>query len=120
MIDEKLGTVVASAEERRALDAEEWQLADMTRAPAIRRLTDEELTALIWRLRDRRTRARELADRQSREARWKSDPSGSALARSDTGMRCKHEYLAEALERGKAEQERRATASAKCDASQAR
>lgn len=113
MVDAKLGTMVASAEERRALDAEEWQLADMTRAPAIRRLADEELTALIWRLRERRTRARELADRQSRESRWKADPTGSTPATSDAGMRRKHVYLAEALERGKAEQERRAVTAAK-------
>ena len=108
MTDTKLGTPTASAEERRALDAEEWQLADRTRTPAIRRVSDEELTELVWRLRERRTRARELADRQAREARWKADPAGSIPVRSDTGMRRKHEYLAEALERAKAEQERRA------------
>lgn len=109
----KLGTPTASAEERRALDAEEWLLADMTRSPAVERLADEELTALIWRLRERRTRARELADRQAREARWKADPAGSTPATSDAGMRSKHIYLAEAMERAAAEQERRATAAGK-------
>ena len=109
MTDAKFGTATASAEERRALDAEEWELADLTRTPAVERLTDEELTAVVWRLRERRTRARELADRQAREARRKADPAGAAPARSDAGMRTKHEYLADALERALAEQTRRKT-----------
>ena len=112
MTDSRLGTPTASVEERRALDAEEWQLADMTRAPAIQRLDDAELTELIWRLRERRNRARELADRQAREARWQADPAGAISVRSDAGMRRKHGYLAEALERAKAEQGRRAKVAA--------
>ncbi len=119
MTDARLGTTTASVEERRALDAEEWQLADMTRAPAIQRLGDAELTELIWRLRERRNRARELADRQAREARWKADPAGSVPVRSDSGMRRKHGYLAEALERAKAEQARRAEARKQAEATDA-
>lgn len=108
MTDAKnLGTSVASVDERRALDAEEWFLADQTRTPASEGMADGELSALITRLRDRRNRARDLADRQSREARSKAPPAGATPVRSDSGMRSKHDYLSEALERATAEQGRR-------------
>ena len=98
---------LASAEERRALDADELSLADMTRAPTLRKLSDAELTQVVQRLRDRRKRARDLADRQSREARAKAAPSGTVAAKGDAGMRSKHDYLTEALERALAEQDSR-------------
>lgn len=100
----------ASAEERRALDADELDLADMTRAPTLRRLSDAELTQVVQRLRERRKRARDLADRQSREARAKAAPSGAVAATGDAGMRSKHDYLGEALERALAEQDSRSVA----------
>lgn len=98
---------LASAEERRALDADELSLADMTRAPTLGGLSDEELAQVIRRLRDRRKRARDLADRQSREARSKAAPAGATAATGDAGMRSKHDYLGEALDRAMAEQESR-------------
>jgi hypothetical protein len=110
MSDAKLGTSPATVDERRALDAEEWQLADMTRPPGVERHSDDDLAALVSRLRERRNRARELANRQAREARAKAAPAGAAAAKSDAGMRSKHDYLTEALDRATAEQDRRATA----------
>lgn len=101
-------TAHASADERRALDAEELGLADMTRLPRLADLSDRELTSVIQRLRDRRNRARDLADRQSRAVRAKVNPAGTAAAKSDAGMRSKHDYLSEALDRATSEQDRRA------------
>ena len=57
----------ATPDELRALDADELSLADMTRPPALHDLSDAELSQTITRLRDRRNRARDLADRQARE-----------------------------------------------------
>lgn len=99
---------LASADERRALDADELGLADMTRPPLLASLSDSELSSVIQRLRDRRKRARDLADRQSREVRAKADPAGTTAAKSDAGMRSKHDFLSEALDRATAEQESRA------------
>lgn len=101
---------LASADERRALDADELDLADMTRFPVLSALADDELASVIERLRERRNRARDLADRQAREARSKAAPKGATAARGDAGMRAKHDYLAEALDRATAERERRAAA----------
>lgn len=89
----------ASAEERRALDAEELQLADMARQPALGQLSDRELSDLVSRLRTRRNRARDIADRQGREARAKSDPAGATPASGNAGTLSKHDYLNAALER---------------------
>lgn len=101
------GATLAGAEERRALDADELSLADMTRAPSLGKLSDAELSQVIQRLRDRRKRARDLADRQAREARSKAAPAGATAATGDAGMRSKHDYLGEALDRAVAEEARR-------------
>jgi hypothetical protein len=99
---------LASADEIRALDADELGLADQTRPPLIGKLSDAELTQLIRRLRERRKRARDLADRQSREVRSKAAPSGATAVSDDAGMRSKHQFLGEAPDRAITEQERRA------------
>lgn len=96
----------ASPEERRALDADELQMADMARHPALGQLSDREVSDLISRLRTRRNRAREIADRQGREARAKAAPAGAAPARGNEGTLSKHDYLNAALDR--ATQERAA------------
>ncbi|NHB76514.1 hypothetical protein [Rhodobacter calidifons] len=101
---------LALADERRALDADELGLADMTRFPVLSALADAELASVIDRLRDRRNRARDLADRQAREARSKVEPKGATAAAGDAGMRAKHDFLGAALDRALAERERRAAA----------
>jgi hypothetical protein len=86
----------ASAAERRALDADELQLADMSRQPALGQLSDRELSGLVGRLRTRRNRARDLAARQGREARFKA---GATPSRGNAGTLTKHAYLNAALDR---------------------
>jgi hypothetical protein len=98
----------ASAEERRALDVDELQLADMARQPALGQLADREVSDLVGRLRTRRNRARDIANRQGREARAKSDPAGATPARGNAGTLSKHDYLNAALERAMVESEARA------------
>ena len=101
----------ASAEERRALDADELQLADMARRPALGQLSDRELSDLVSRLRTRRNRARDIADRQGREARAKAAPAGTSPASGNAGTLSKHDYLNLALDRALAERTARGGAS---------
>ena len=100
----------ASTEERRALDADELQLADMARQPALGQFSDRELSDLVSRLRTRRNRARDIADRQGREARAKSDPAGATPASGNAGTLAKHDYLNAALERAMQERQARGAA----------
>jgi len=97
----------ASAEERRALDADELKLADMARQPQLGTLSGRELSDLISRLRTRRNRARDIADRQGREARSKAAPSGATPARGNEGTQSKHDYLGAALSRAMDERKAR-------------
>ncbi len=97
----------ASAEELRALSRDEQDLADQARQPALGQLKDRDLSDLVSRLRDRRNRARDLGNRQGREARGKADPSGVTAAGGNEGMRSKLDYLNDALERATAERDRR-------------
>ncbi|MDO5647273.1 hypothetical protein [Paracoccus sp. (in: a-proteobacteria)] len=90
----------ASADERRALSRDELELADQARNPALSNLSDRELSDLISRLRDRRNRARDIGNRQSR------NDQGNA------GTMSKHSFLNEALERARAERDSRGT---ECD-----
>ena len=105
----------ASAEERRALDAEELQLADMARHPALGRLSGRELSDLVNRLRARRNRARDIADRQGREARAKAAPAGSTPATGNAGTLSKHDYLNAALDRAMTERKARGEDAGKAD-----
>ena len=95
-------------EEKRALSRDEAELSQSARQPALGRLTDSELSDLITRLRDRRDRARDMGDRQGREARGKATPSGITPAGGNEGTRSKHDYLAAALRRATSERKKRA------------
>jgi len=97
----------ASPEEQRALDADEQQMADMARHPVLGGLADRELSDLVSRLRSRRNRARDIANRQAREARAKAAPAGSSPATGNTGTLSKFDYLNAALERAQAERDAR-------------
>jgi hypothetical protein len=97
----------ASAEERRALDADELQLADMARHPRLSSLSDRELSDLVTRLRSRRNRARNISDRQRREARSKAAPAGATPAGGNEGTLSKHDFLNAALARAMEEREAR-------------
>lgn len=97
---------VAGEQEKRALDADELSLANQARHPDLESLSDAALSDVISRLRSRRNRARDIADRQGREARAKSSPSGVTPASGNAGTQTKHDYLNAALAR--AIEERRA------------
>nr|WP_111300997.1 hypothetical protein [Paracoccus saliphilus] len=97
----------ATPEEQRALSKDEQDLADRARQPALGALSDKELSDLIPLLRDRRNRARDISDRQGREARGKADPAGANPAGGNEGTRSKADYLNAALDRAMAERDRR-------------
>jgi len=97
----------ASSDERRALDAEELALADQARSPTLGTLSDRALSDLVSLLRSRRNRARDIADRQGREARSKAAPSGATPAKSNAGTLTKLDYLNAALERATEERSKR-------------
>lgn len=97
----------ANEHERRALDNDEMEMANEARNPALGSLSDSALSDLISRLRSRRNRARDIADRQGREARAKAPPSGAAAASSNAGTMTKHEFLNAALDRAMQERDAR-------------
>ncbi|MFU8863364.1 MAG: hypothetical protein ACNA7O_05575 [Rhodobacterales bacterium] len=97
----------ANEHERRALDNDEMEMADQARNPALGSLSDSALSDLVSRLRSRRNRARDISDRQGREARAKAAPSGTSAASSNAGTMTKHEFLNAALERAMKERELR-------------
>ncbi|MBM3606370.1 MAG: hypothetical protein FJX25_17095 [Alphaproteobacteria bacterium] len=103
-------TDAATPEEQRALSRDELELADQSRQPTLGHLSDRGLSDLVSRLRDRRNRARDISDRQGREARGKADPAGISPAGGNEGTRSKADYLTAALDRAMAERDRRQSA----------
>jgi len=99
--------------EARALSANERELVEKSRPPAVRSLTDAQLTSLVKRTRERRNRARTMADRQRRELRGKAKARGAAPSKADEGTRLKLSVLTTALGRLDAETERRRRAKTK-------
>jgi hypothetical protein len=96
-----------SKEEERALSRDELELVSTARQPALGALDDRALGDLIARLRERRDRARAMADRQRREMRGKAAPSGATAAADNAGTRSKEHFLGAALARAMQERERR-------------
>ena len=94
-------------EEKRALSQDELELSHNARQPRLAELTDAEVADLISRLRDRRNRARDIGNRQRREARGKAEPAGTSPASDDSGTRSKQDYLTAALRRATSEQKKR-------------
>lgn len=99
--------------EERYLSAEEGTLVLQTHQPAIAALADEELTKLRKLLRERRDRATQIARRQRREMRGKSDEQGAAPAGDDAGSKLKVSLLAQAMKRLNSEATRRAEKAAR-------
>jgi hypothetical protein len=92
---------------QRALDTTEFERVETTAHPAIASLSDKELGETIAWLRERRDRARDLANRQRRDVRGKSErPAG--FDQADAGNREKSRLLAEAVSRAQKERTRRA------------
>ncbi len=90
-------------EEARALSRDERDLALMARYPTLGKISDSDLGDLIERLRDRRDRARQIANRQRRETS-KVAPAGGG---NDRGSHSKAHYLGCALRRAQEEVRRR-------------
>src|SRR5215467_6285911 len=100
-------------QEGRALTADERDLVAKSRPPAIKSLTDVQLATLLKRTRERRNRARTVADRQRREMRGKAAARGAAPSKADEGSQLKLSVLTAALERLDTETQRRRTVKAK-------
>jgi uncharacterized low-complexity protein len=96
-----------SKEEQRALSRDELDLVSAARQPELREMSDRDLSDLVTRLRDRRDRARGLAERQQREMRGKAPPAGASPAADNAGTRSKEHFLGAALARAMEERERR-------------
>lgn len=99
-------------DEVRALSGDELELVVKTHIPLVLDLSDTELDGLIKQVREKRKRARDIANRQRREMRGKSERPGAAAARDNTGSRQKEAVLSAALKRLNNEKSRRARHSA--------
>jgi len=94
-------------DEVRALSDDELELVVKTHIPLVLDLSDSELRELIKQVRERRKRARDIANRQRREMRGKAERPGAAPARENAGTKHKAAVLAGALKRLNNEKERR-------------
>jgi len=90
---------MTAADKNRALDRNEAEWVEMSRAAA--RLTDAQLSDLLRRLRERRDRAQRLIRTRTRQA------SREGQANIDAGAREKKAQLADAIQRAADEQKRR-------------
>ncbi|WP_075216049.1 hypothetical protein [Mongoliimonas terrestris] len=93
--------------ERRHLTDDEAALVDKSHYPALKDLADGELGDVLGQLRERRDRARTIAERQRREMRGKAAPAGARAASDDRGTRQKVTVLSAAVQRLNKEQTRR-------------
>jgi hypothetical protein len=94
-------------EEERFLSKDEQEFVVKTHHPEVCDLSDADLADLVTRLRERRDRARDIAQRQRREMRGKAAPAGAKASVDNTGSREKMTILAAALKRVNKERERR-------------
>jgi hypothetical protein len=90
---------ISAADEKRLLAADELELVGRSHYPEISTLDRTELGEMAKRLRDLRNRARDIAHRQRREIRGKSDPRGARAASDNTGSEMKRRVLGNALKR---------------------
>lgn len=98
---------VRMRDEVRALNDDELELVVKTHIPLVLDLSDAELRDVIGKVRERRKRARDIANRQRREMRGKAERPGAAPARENAGTKHKAAVLAGALKRLNNEKERR-------------
>lgn len=99
-------------QEARALNAEERELVDRSRHPALQELPDAELTKLVKLMRERRDKAGTQAAQRRREMRGKAAPKGATPSKADEGSREKVAVLATAMRRLNNEVERRSAMAA--------
>ncbi|AMY68223.1 hypothetical protein [Frigidibacter mobilis] len=106
------------ADDLRLLDQEEAKLVETARRGDLDQMGQSELSDILQRLRDRRDRARDIANRQRREARGKADPSGVTPATQNAGTEGKAHVLGLALDLVTQERQRRADGEAGAPPSQ--
>lgn len=103
---------ITRKEEARALNAEERELIEKSHHPLLQEVSDSELSQLAKLLRDRRSKARDLAHQRRREMRGKSAARGAQASKADEGSHLKVSVLAMAMRRINAEVDRRRSMSA--------
>ena len=106
---------VSRKHEERALAAAEREFVDKSRHPAIQELPDSELAGLVKLVRERRDRARTIAERRRREMRGKAAPRGAAPAQAEEGSKLKQSVLASAMRRLNGEVDRRRSMKARIE-----
>jgi len=94
-------------DESQFLSKDELALVEKTHNPHLAELSDSELSKIYKLLRDRRDKARDIADRQQREMRGKAEPKGARSARDNTGTHSKKDLLGDAMFRLDEEVKRR-------------
>ena len=85
--------------EKRILTSAEFDAVSRSHYPAIGELSQGELVELAKRLRDYRSKARDIARQQRREMRGKAEPRGVQPVRENAGAERKRQVLAGALKR---------------------
>ncbi|WP_052726270.1 hypothetical protein [Devosia epidermidihirudinis] len=95
--------------EDRVLDKDERELVEAARHPALSGMDSEGLRTLARRLRERRDRARTIADKQRRNVRGKGT-SAAKFDQADAGNRQKAALLQAAIARLNKEYARRTDA----------
>ncbi len=98
---------VRMRDEVRALSDDELELVVKTHIPLVLDLSETELRDLTRQVRQKRKRARDIANRQRREMRGKAERPGASPARDNAGTKHKAAVLAGALKRLNNEKERR-------------
>lgn len=104
----------ARRSERRLLTDQEFELVEKTHQPALAEVADDELSGLVTQVRERRDRARDIANRQRRAIRGKGAGT-STYDKADQGNRQKQGVLAAALQRLNKERKRRSVKQARQD-----
>lgn len=104
---------ISATDEKRLLAADELELVSLSHYPDISTLGRDELGEMAKRLRNLRNKARDVAHRQRREIRGKSEPRGARPARDNSGTEMKRRVLGNALKRVNRELARLAAADRK-------
>ncbi|MBC2886814.1 hypothetical protein H7Q97_15615 [Ochrobactrum sp. CM-21-5] len=98
---------ITRKEEARALNADEKELVEKSHHPFLQEVPDEELSQLAKLVRERRTKARDMAHQRRREMRGKATSRSAKASKADEGSHLKVAVLAMALRRVNTEVERR-------------
>lgn len=90
---------ITASTEKRLLSADEHELVAKTHYPHVSALDRDDLVAARSRLRTFRDKSRDIAHRQRREIRGKSDLRGARPASDNSGTQMKRRIFASALKR---------------------